>query len=88
MKKKDFINNPPRYENLTNKTSLEYGISKELIEVADELQTLTRNIQDLDESFIGRMKRNSLSWEDIFNELEDLRNEIERVSEFILEKFD
>lgn len=88
MTKQDLINNPPKYENLIDNTSLEYGISKELTEVVKELQTLTKNIQKFDESLIGRMKRNALSWEDVANELEDLRNEIKNVTYFILEKFD
>ena len=88
MTKQDLINNPPKYENLIDNTTLEYGISKELTEVVKELQTLTKNVQKFDESLIGRMKRNALSWEDVANELEDLRNEIKNVTYFILEKFD
>lgn len=86
--KEYLTNNPPKYENLTDSTSLEYGVSKELTEVANELQTLVREIQDLDESFIGRMKRKDLTWEDVARELAELQERIENVTDFILEKFD
>lgn len=86
--KEYLTNNPPKYENLTDNTSLEYGVSKELTEVADELQTLVREVQYLDESFIGRMKRKDLTWEDVARELAELQERIENVTDFVLEKFD
>ena len=53
MYTKEYLkNNPPKYENLTDKTSLENRVCEELTNAADELQTLVRNIQDLNESFV------------------------------------
>lgn len=80
-------NNPPRYENLTDTTSLENGVCEELTNVADELQTLVRNIQDLNENFVGRMKRQALTWEQVTKELDEVKAQIEDTMEFVLEKF-
>ena len=88
MTKRHLLENPPKYENLTDKTSLEHGILEELTALENELQTLVRNIGDLNESFVGRMKRNALTWEDVATELEEMRGNIKNTMEFILEKFD
>ena len=76
------------YANLVDITTLEYGISKELTDIANELQTLVRNVQDLDNSFIGRMKRKAITWEEVAEELESLQKQIKNTTDFILEKFD
>jgi peptidoglycan hydrolase CwlO-like protein len=78
----------PIYANLVDTTTLEYGISKELTDIANELQTLVRNVQDLDNSFIGRMKRKAITWEEVAEELESLQKQIKNTTDFILEKFD
>ena len=89
MYTKEYLkNNPPKYENLTDKTSLENGMCEELTNVADELQTLVRNIQDLNENFVGRMKRQALTWEQVAKELSEIQTQIEDTMEFVLEKFD
>lgn len=80
--------NKPIYANLIDATTLEYGISKELTEIANELQTLVRNVQDLDNGFIGRMERKAITWEEIAEELESLQKQIKNTTDFILEKFD
>lgn len=78
----------PKYENLTDSTTLEYGMSKELNEVHTELTNLAQAVKDLDLSIIGRMKKEAISWEDIAKELEALREKIENTTDYILEKFD
>lgn len=89
MYTKEYLkNNPPKYENLTDKTSLENRVCEELTNAADELQTLVRNIQNLNESFVGRMKRNALTWEQVAKELSEIQTQIENTMEFVLEKFD
>lgn len=89
MYTKEYLkNNPPRYENLTDKTSLENRVCEKLTNTADELQTLVRNIQDLNESFVGRMKRQALTWEQVAKELSEIQTQIENTMEFVLEKFD
>lgn len=89
MYTKEYLeNNPPRYENLTDETSLENVMCEELTNAADELQTLVRNIQDLNESFVERMKRQVLTWEQVAKELSEIQAQIEDTMEFILEKFD
>ena len=85
---KYLADNPPKYENLTNKVSIESMICQELTNVGDELQTLVRNIQDLNESFVGRMKRNDLTWRQVEVELQTIKNEIKIKMEYVLEKFD
>ena len=80
--------NKPIYENLVDTTTLEYGMSKELTEIANELQTLARNVQDLDNSFIGRMKRKAITWEEVAEELASLQKQIKNTTDLILEKFD
>lgn len=89
MYTKEYLkNNPPKYENLIDKTSLENRVCEELTNAADEFQTLVRNIQDLNESFVGRMKRNALTWEQVAKELSEIQTQIENTMEFVLEKFD
>lgn len=78
----------PKYENLTDNTTLEYGMSKELNEVHTELTNLAQAVKDLDLSIVGRMKKEAISWEDIAKELEVLRERIENTTDYILEKFD
>lgn len=78
----------PKYENLTDNTTLEYGMSKELNEVHTELTNLAQAVKDLDLSIVGRMKKEAISWEDIARELEVLRERIENTTDYILEKFD
>jgi peptidoglycan hydrolase CwlO-like protein len=80
--------NKPIYENLVDTTTLEYGLSKELTEIVNELQTLAKNVQDLDNSFIGKMKRKAITWEEVAEELESLQKQIQNTTDFILEKFD
>lgn len=84
----DLRNTTPKYENLTDKTTLEHGMSAELNEVHKELVNLAQVVKDLDLSIIGRMKRNAITWEDIAHELDDLRNRIANTTDYILEKFD
>lgn len=78
----------PKYENLTDNTTLEYGMSKELNEVHTELTNLAQAVKDLDLSIVGRMKKEAIGWEDIAKELEVLRERIENTTDYILEKFD
>lgn len=78
----------PKYENLTDNTTLEYGMSKELNEVHTELINLAQAVKDLDLSIVGRIKKEAISWEDIARELEVLRERIENTTDYILEKFD
>lgn len=78
----------PKYENLTDNTTLEYGMSKELNEVHTELINLAQAVKDLDLSIVGRIKKEAISWEDIAKELEVLRERIENTTDYILEKFD
>lgn len=88
MTREELINNPPKYDNLTDTRTLEFGVCEELTNVANELQTLVRNVQDLNQSFINRMKRDALTWEDVAKELVEIRNQIENTTDFVLEKFD
>ena len=84
----DLRNTTPKYENLTKKTTLEWGMTTELNEVHTELLNLAQAVKDLDLSIVGRMKRNAISWEDIAHELDVLRDRIENTTDFILDKFD
>lgn len=76
------------YDNLTDPRTMEFGVSKELTDIANELQTLVRNIQDYDCSVIGRMKRGAITWEELSEELGDLFQQILNTTSFVLEKFD
>lgn len=81
-------NNPPKYENIKDETSLEHGVYTELEEAWDELVGLSQEVKRLNDSFVDRMKQKNLTWGQVAEELEAIRDRIEQVSDFVLEKFD
>lgn len=88
MTRKELINNPPKYDNLTDRTSLESGVCEEITNIVEELRNLANVAENLNHSFVNRMKREALTWEDVAKELAELQNQIENTTDFVLEKFD
>lgn len=78
----------PKYENLTDNKTLEYGASEELTDIITELRNLADRIQDTKEKWVGSLKRGGVTWEDTAKTLACMANDIENTMEFILEKFD
>lgn len=78
----------PKYENLTDNRTLEYGVSKELTDIVAELRNLADRIQGTEEKWVGGLKRGAVTWEDTAKTIACMANDIEHTMEFILEKFD
>ena len=76
------------YDNLSDTRTMEYGISKELTDIANEFDRLSRKVANFDYSMVGKMKRNAITWEQLDEDLGDLFQEILNTTSFILEKFD
>ena len=78
----------PKFENLTNNKTMEFGLSCELTEIATILQTTAQKVLEVDSEMIIKMKQNSLTWEEVANQLEKLSSIIKHRTDYILEKFD
>lgn len=88
MTREELINNPPKYDNLTDTRTLEFGVCEELTNIYKELQGLAKKADDLNLSFVEKMKRNALTWEEVAADLAELKDSIENITDFVLEKFD
>jgi hypothetical protein len=76
------------YRNLTDPRTMEFGVSKELTDIVDELKNLAKAIEKYDIQLVGKMKRNAIDWETVAADLEDIKRDIKNRTDFILEKFD
>ena len=78
----------PKYENLTDNRTFEYGVSKELTDIIAELRKLADRVQSTEEMWVGSLRRGAVTWEDTAKTIACMADDIEHTMEFILEKFD
>lgn len=78
----------PKYENLTNKTTLEYGMMQELTNIQKTLEDTAKKVSELNIKCVNQIQRNELTWEKLAEELERLHTLLEQRTSYILEKFD
>jgi len=78
----------PKYENLTNKTTLEFGMMQELTNIQLTLEDTAKKVSELNIRCVNQIQRNELTWEKLAEELEKLHTLLEQRTSYILEKFD
>ena len=76
------------YRNLTDPRTMEFGVSKELTDIVDELKSLAKDIEKYDIQLVLRMQRSAVNWETVAMELANIKRDIKNRTDFILEKFD
>lgn len=86
--KSDWKNNPPTYENLCDKSTMEWSMAEEIKNVKNELQNLVELSEKIHTHLVNGLQNKQLSsWEDVAKILVDWSREMEEKMENIIDKF-
>lgn len=79
----------PNYNNLTDKTSMEYGLAQELSTVADLFTKLAEMANGANYTLVNRLKYGHIAeWEQIGDLIDEWSTESQKILEEILERFE
>ena len=88
METEEWRNNPPKYNNLTDNRTVEWGVAKELTDIKERFAALAKLADDLNVKFVGGLQQGSIKdWETVAQLLSEFEEEVELKMEMISEKF-
>lgn len=88
MENEIWRNNPPQYNNLMDKRTVEWAMAKEFASISNELENLKNLTEKVDRRFVNGLQQGSIKdWDAVIAIIEEWKESMEQGLALISERF-